>query len=121
MSEHADTPNEKTDISSKSDMQDTPIPKSNWSALAAIICAVTGLVIGFIVPVVGFLFYILGGALGLVFSLISLGTFRKYGLPRQTVGALICSIFLLFWGIFHLVMFPITIISVASFLQGLIV
>lgn len=69
MSEHADTPpDERTDISSKGDMQDAPIPKSNWSALAAIICAVAGLVIGFIVPVMGFLFYILGGALGLVFS-----------------------------------------------------
>lgn len=104
----------------KDPMQEKPLPDDtprNWTTLAAIILLVVGVVIGFVVPVIGFVFYIILGFLALVLSIISLIVFRKHGIPTATVGALICSLFLLGWGIFHAVTFASTAMTVISLMQ----
>lgn len=101
-------------------VQENPLPDDvprNWTTLAAIILLVAGVIIGFVVPVIGFVFYIVSGFLALVFSIISLIVFRKHGIPTATVGVLICSLFLLGWGIFHAVTFASTAMTVISFMQ----
>lgn len=117
--------NEEKDIKStspscehtKTERKEETASRYNWSAVAATVCLLAGFIIGFIVPIVGFVFYIAGGLLGLIFSLISLGTFRKANIPGQTIGALICSIVLTFWGLFHLIMFPMALAYVLSFIS----
>lgn len=93
--------------------------EKNWSAFVSIVFLIIGFVVGFAVPIVGFLFYIFGGSIALIFAIISVSTHQ--GDKRSTVstGALICSILLTAWGLLQMVMFPIMLSNVVSFIGSL--
>lgn len=93
--------------------------RKNWTGFVSLIVLIAGFLIGFVVPIIGFIFYILGAFIALIFAIISFATFRKGGVPGLTYGVLICSILLLGWGIFQAWLFPTMLMTVVDFVTNM--